>query len=125
MKILLDIPDSKASSFMEVLKSIRNVKVTQVTDKKAQLIGEIRKAVEEIKLIRAGKKKARKCRRVPQAFMSILYNSFTKVIPTAYLISDSFSIRLMYKYVRSSLPPKSMSSCSLRSLYWCGASRPT
>jgi hypothetical protein len=59
MKIFLDIPDNKATSLMEVLKSIRNVKATQITDEKAKLIGEIREAVEEMKLIRTGKKKAR------------------------------------------------------------------
>ena len=59
MKILLDIPDNKASSLMDVLKSIRHVKATQLTDEKAKLMGEIREAVEEMKLIRVGKKKAR------------------------------------------------------------------
>lgn len=59
MKILLDIPDSKASSFMEVLRSISFVKAKQLTDAKALLMEEIREAVEEMKLIRAGKKKAR------------------------------------------------------------------
>lgn len=59
MKILLDIPDSKASSFMDVLQSISYVKAKQLTDTKALLMEEIREAVEEMKLIRAGKKKAR------------------------------------------------------------------
>lgn len=59
MKILLDIPDNKASSLMDVLKSISYVKAKQLTDTKAQLMQEIREAVEEMKLIRAGKKKAR------------------------------------------------------------------
>jgi len=59
MKVLLDIPDNKASSLMEVLKSISYVKAKQITDSKAQLMVEIREAVEEIRLIRSGKKKAR------------------------------------------------------------------
>lgn len=59
MKILLDIPDNKASSLMDVLKSISFVKAKQLTDAKALLMEEIREAVEEMKLIRAGKKKAR------------------------------------------------------------------
>lgn len=59
MKILLDIPDSKASSFMEVIKSISYVKAKQLTDAKALLMEEIREAVEEMKLIKAGKKKVR------------------------------------------------------------------
>ena len=59
MKVLLDIPDNKATSLMDVLKSISYVKVKPLTDSKALLMTEIREAVEEIKLIRAGKKKAR------------------------------------------------------------------
>jgi hypothetical protein len=59
MKILLDIPDNKASSLMEVLKSISYVKAKTITDAKALLIEEIKEAVDEMKLIRAGKKKAR------------------------------------------------------------------
>lgn len=60
MKILLEIPDNKASSLLDVLKSISYVKTKQLTDSKALLMEEIREAVEEMKLIRAGKKKARK-----------------------------------------------------------------
>jgi hypothetical protein len=59
MKILLDIPDNKASSLMEVLRSISYVKASQLTDAKALLMEEMREAVNEMKLIRAGKKKAR------------------------------------------------------------------
>jgi hypothetical protein len=59
MKLLLDIPDNKAKSFIEVLKSISFVKAKPLTDSKALLMEEIREAVEEMKLIRKGKKKAR------------------------------------------------------------------
>jgi hypothetical protein len=59
MKILLDIPDNKAASLLEVLRSISYVKAKPVTDAKAQLIAEIKEAVDEMKLIRAGEKKAR------------------------------------------------------------------
>lgn len=59
MKVLLDIPDNKASSLMDVLRGISYVKTKQLTDSKAQLMEEIREAVEEMKLIRSGKKKAR------------------------------------------------------------------
>ena len=58
MKILLDIPDNKAASLMDVLTSISYVKAKPLTDAKALLMEEIREAVEEMKLIRAGKKKA-------------------------------------------------------------------
>jgi hypothetical protein len=59
MKVLLDIPDNKASSLMEVLNSISYVKATTITNEKAILLAEIKDAVEEMKLIRSGKKKAR------------------------------------------------------------------
>ena len=59
MKILLDIPDNKAASLMDVLRSISYVKAKLLTDAKALLMEEIREAVEEMKLIRAGKKKSR------------------------------------------------------------------
>jgi hypothetical protein len=59
MKVLIDVPDNKASSLMEVLNSISFVKAKTLTDAKALLLEELRDAVEEMKLIRAGKKKAR------------------------------------------------------------------
>jgi len=59
MKILLEIPDNKASSLLDVLKSISYVKAKKLTDAKALLVEEIKEAVEDMKLIRSGKKKAR------------------------------------------------------------------
>jgi hypothetical protein len=59
MKILLDIPDNKAASFLDVVKSISYIKAKQLTDTKALLMEEIKEAVDEMKLIRSGKKKAR------------------------------------------------------------------
>ena len=59
MKVLLDIPDSKAASFIEVIKSISYVKIKPLTETKALLLEEIKEAVEEMKLIRKGKKTAR------------------------------------------------------------------
>ena len=59
MKVLLDIPDNKASSLMDVLKSISYLKAKPLTDNKALLLEEVREAVEEMKLIKAGKKEAR------------------------------------------------------------------
>jgi hypothetical protein len=59
MKILIDVPDSKASSLLEVLQSISFVKTKLLTDEKAQLLADVREAVEEMKFIRAGKKQAR------------------------------------------------------------------
>ena len=60
MKILLEIPDNKASSLLEVLKSISYVKTKTLTDSTALLMEEIREASEEMKLIRSGKKNTRK-----------------------------------------------------------------
>jgi hypothetical protein len=59
MKVLLDIPENKVSSLMDVLGSISYIKVKPLTDAKALLMEEIREAVIEMKLIRAGKKIAR------------------------------------------------------------------
>jgi len=59
MKVLLEIPDNKASSLMDVLKSISYVKAKAITESKALLLEEIKEAVEEMKLIKAGKKKTR------------------------------------------------------------------
>lgn len=59
MKLLLDIPDNKAASFMDVLKNISYVKARPLSDAKALLMAELKEAVDEIKLISAGKKKAR------------------------------------------------------------------
>ena len=59
MKVLLDIPDSKAPSLLEVLRGISYVKAKPLTDTKATLMAEIRDAVEEMKLVRQGKVKAR------------------------------------------------------------------
>ena len=59
MKIILEIPDNKASSLLEVLKSISYIKVKPLSDQKALLMEEIRESVEEIKMIKSGSKKAR------------------------------------------------------------------
>jgi hypothetical protein len=59
MKVLIDIPDAKAPSLLEVLNHISYVKARTLTGDKARLMLEVREAVEEMQLIRAGKKKAR------------------------------------------------------------------
>lgn len=59
MKVLLEIPDRKAASLLEVLKSISYVKTKLISNEKALLMEELKEAVEEMKQIRAGKKKAR------------------------------------------------------------------
>lgn len=42
MKLLLDIPDNKAASFIAVIKSISYVKAKPLTDSKAILMEEIK-----------------------------------------------------------------------------------
>ncbi len=60
MKILLDIKDSKATFFMELLKNFSFVKkATPLSDTKAELMQDVREAVEELKLVREGKLQAR------------------------------------------------------------------
>jgi hypothetical protein len=59
MKILLDIPDNKVSTLMEVLKNISYVRAKPLTDAKALLIEETKEAIDEMKLIRAHEKEAR------------------------------------------------------------------
>jgi len=57
MKVLLEIPDNKATSLMEVLNSIPYVKAKTIIEPKELLKAEIKEAVEELKLIRQGKLK--------------------------------------------------------------------
>ena len=52
MKVLVEIPDNKASSLMDVLKSISYVKAKAITESKALLLEEIKEAVEEMKVKR-------------------------------------------------------------------------
>ena len=60
MKILLDIQDSKAAFFMELLKNFTFIKkATQISENKAELILDIKEAVEELKLVKEGKMEAR------------------------------------------------------------------
>jgi len=56
MKILLEIPDNRAVSFMDVLNSISYVKAKPLTEAIAKLLSEMKDAIDEIKLIKKGKK---------------------------------------------------------------------
>lgn len=58
MKILIDIPDAKASFFMELLKNFKFVKARQLTPYSAEVLENLKEAVEEVNQIKAGKKKA-------------------------------------------------------------------
>jgi len=59
MKLLLEIPDNKASFFMELLKNFSFVKAKPLTSYKARVLEDVQEAVEEMKLIKAGKLQAR------------------------------------------------------------------
>ena len=59
MKILLDVKDSKADFFIELLDSFSFVKVQPLTSHKAKVLSDVKEAVEEMKLIKDGKLKGR------------------------------------------------------------------
>jgi hypothetical protein len=59
MKILLDVKDSKASFFIELLKNFSFVKAKPLTPYKSKVLEDVKEAVEEMKLIKAGKMKGR------------------------------------------------------------------
>jgi hypothetical protein len=59
MKILIDIPDNKAASFLEVIRSISYVKAKQLSNSKAEVLNEVRESIEEYNLVKKGKVKSR------------------------------------------------------------------
>ena len=59
MKVLVDVKDSKASFFMELMRSFRYVKAKPITNEKAMLLEEIKEAIENVKLAKEGKLKAK------------------------------------------------------------------
>ncbi len=59
MKVILDIPDNKASFFMELLKSFSFVKTKTISPEKAELMEDIKEAVDNLNLVKQGKLKAR------------------------------------------------------------------
>ncbi len=62
MKLLIDIADNKAESFMEMIKNHSYVKAKAVSAPDAELfaeIKEIKKAFKNVALIKAGKLKGR------------------------------------------------------------------
>jgi hypothetical protein len=64
MKIILDIKDSKAAFFMELLKSFKFVKAEPLSEEKDLLIKEIKESVAYMNLVKAGKAKARPAKEV-------------------------------------------------------------
>jgi hypothetical protein len=59
MKILLEVKDSKAVFFIELLKSFSFVKAKPLTPYKAHILEDVAQAVEEMNLIKKGKLKGR------------------------------------------------------------------
>jgi hypothetical protein len=59
MKFIVEIPDKKAASLLEVLNSISYVKLKPIQNEKSNLISEIKQSVKEINLVKAGKLKAK------------------------------------------------------------------
>ena len=59
MKLLVDVKNSKAEFFLELLKSLPFIKAKPLTSADAQLLEEIKEAVEELKQVKSGKIKAR------------------------------------------------------------------
>ncbi len=59
MKVLLDIKDSRAAFFLELLKDFSYVKAKPLTENDAIFLNELKEAIEEVKQIKAGKIKGR------------------------------------------------------------------
>jgi len=55
MKVILYIPDNRASSLMDVLKSISFVKVESISSEKATFLKDLKSSVEEVMLAKQGK----------------------------------------------------------------------
>ncbi len=55
MKVILDIPDNRAASLLEVLKSISFLKIETISPAKAIFLKELKSSVEEVVLAKQGK----------------------------------------------------------------------
>lgn len=55
MKVILDIPDSRAASLLEVLKSISFLKIETISPSKATFLKELKSSVEEVMQAKQGK----------------------------------------------------------------------
>jgi len=62
MKAMIDIPETKAASTLDVLRSISYLKIIPLTDEKFLLMHEIKESVKEMNEIKSKKKKARNAR---------------------------------------------------------------
>ncbi len=55
MKVILDLPDNRAMSLLEVLKSISFVKVEAISNEKATFLNELKSSIDEVELAKQGK----------------------------------------------------------------------
>ena len=55
MRLLLDVKDSKAEFFMELLKSFSYVKAETIAPSKATLLSDLKGALQEVELAKKGK----------------------------------------------------------------------
>jgi len=55
MKVILDIPDSKAASVMDDLKRISNLKIKTIISSKALFLKELKSSIDEVKSAKEGK----------------------------------------------------------------------
>jgi hypothetical protein len=62
MKAIIDIPETKATSILDVLRSISYLKIIPLTDEKFSLMQEIKESVKEMNEIKNKKKIARNAR---------------------------------------------------------------
>jgi hypothetical protein len=62
MKAIIDIPEKKVASTLDVLRSISYLKVIPLTDEKFLLMQEIKESVKEMNEIKRKKKTARNAR---------------------------------------------------------------
>lgn len=55
MKVILDLPDNKAMSLLEVLRNITFVKVETISNEKAAFFNELKTSIDEVELAKQGK----------------------------------------------------------------------
>lgn len=55
MRIVLDIPDNKAFSFIEVMKSMKDVKMQPLSKNAVELWDDLKTAAKDVKLHQQGK----------------------------------------------------------------------
>jgi hypothetical protein len=59
MKLLVEVPNEKAKSFLEMLKKLTYVKTEKLNRKDEKFYEGLKEAVEEVNLIKEGKKKGK------------------------------------------------------------------